>query len=899
MTIPPPVNLRCEQMIEPLGVDTEAPRFSWRLSHPERNQSQAAYRIIVASSLEDVQNEIGTLWDSGRVESDETVNVVYGGADLESMTVYYWRVRWWDADGNESAYSDASRFSTGFLESEHCKAKWLTMADPRTFHSEVNTMFIGGDPDAPQYHAIYLRNSFAVDRTPRSARAYVSGLGYHELRINGQKVGDHLIDPGETDYARLALYSSFDVTAMLDAGANAVGIILGNGRHIGAFRYGKPRGMLQLIIEYEDGERDIILSDAEWKTSHGPIMENGTYFGERYDARGEMPGWDSPGFDDSAWEQVEIVEGPPLASQMMSPIRATHILDPQEIHSPRPGMFVYDFGQNFTGWVRLSVSGPAGAEVRLNYAELLDEKGVLNESTKRGAKAVDVYVLKGEGEEVYEPRFTYHGFRYVEVTGFPGVPTLESLEGVFIHSDVEPVGKFHCSEQLINDIHRNIWWGQLCNLMSIPLDCPQRDERMGWMGDAHLSAEEAFFNFHMAPFYTKYLEDIRLAQKEDGSLSDVIPPYWSLYPTDPAWGSAYVTLAWYCHLFTGDTRVLEDHFESMKRYVDFLRTHADDNVLRVFGRYGDWCAPGCIQPMKTPAALTSTWYYYHDTLLLSRIAEALGKEADAAELSSLADDIKQAFNREFLSGGRYDTNDYGVLTNVYISQTSQALPLYLDMVPEDAREAVVEMLRRAVVEQSDCHVDTGIVGTRYLFDVLTENGMAEIAYKVATQRSYPSWGHMVEEGATTVWERWEKLEGQGMNSHNHIMLGSIDAWYYRVIAGLGLTEPGWKRVRIKPHLLGDLTHATATVETVRGEVHVSWEKKENGLSLSVAIPVNVSADVYVPVPDSGCEIKEGGAIIWTGNKAAGEVKGITVVGAEEGYIHMTAGSGFYEFEVAQ
>jgi len=897
MTIPQPMDLRCEYLSRPLGVDTESPRFSWSLSHPEREQSQQAYRIIVSSQYQEIQNGTGSLWDTGRVESSDTVNVVYAGASLESTSQYYWRVRWWDADGKESPYSDISRFGTGFLNPDEWQAQWISMKAPRTFQSTVNKLIGGIDHEALQCHGIYLRRLFTVEKTVKRASVYVCGLGYYELRLNGHKVGDHVLDPGETDYHCIALYSSFDVTHMVRAGQNVLGLALGNGRHVEAFGYDKPRGILQLVVEYNDGRRATVSSDEKWNVSHGPLMENGVYHGERYDARREMPGWDTPDFADSVWEQVEVVDGPPLASQMMQPIRATRSIRPERLFRICQGTYVYDFGQNFTGWARLAVTGPTGTEVSLKFSELLNGDNTLNTSVQRNAKATDVYIMKGGGEEIYEPRFTYHGFRYVQMTGFPGVPTLDNLEGVFVHSDVEQTGRFNCSNQLINRIHENIQWGQLSNLKSIPLDCPQRDERMGWMGDAHLSAEEAFYNFGMMPFYSKYMQDIRLAQKEDGSLSDVVPPYWPLYPADPAWGSAYVSIAWYCYHFIGDMRILEEHFAPMKQYIDFLKSSAEGHILHALGRYGDWCAPGCIQPMKTPAALTSTWYYYHDTLILARIAAILGKEGEAAELSALAEEIKHAFNNEFLAGGRYATNDYGTLTLFYISQTSQLLPLYLEMVPEEAREDVLEMLKRAVVEQSDCHVDTGIVGTRYLLDVLTENGMSDIAYKVATTRSYPGWGYMIDEGATTLWERWEKLEGMGMNSHNHIMLGSIDAWFYRVIAGLAPAEPGWKRVRIKPHILGDLTHATATLKTVRGEVTVSWEKREDDLKLSIGIPANVSADVYIPVPDEKSAIKEGSTVIWAKGKPAESVKGITLVEANNGYVYLTAGSGFYEFEV--
>ncbi len=897
MTIPSSTNLRCEYLIEPLGVDAMAPRFSWNLDHPGRGQLQRAYQVIVSSNYEKIQSEIGLEWDSGRVESDETVSVVYAGEELKSTSLYYWRVRWWDVDGNESPYSDISYFGTGFVRPEDWLAKWMSMKNPVTFTSTINTLVSGIDRESPQYHAIYMRKTYEITKAVKRARVFVSGLGYYEFRMNGQKVGDHLLDPGQTDYHHISLYASYDVTHLVGVGENTLGVILGNGRHIKAYGYDKPRCILQLVVEYEDGQNDVVVSDSDWKVSHGPLMENGIYYGERYDARKEMPGWDTSLFDDSTWEQTAVVKGPPLASQMMPPIRATQILKPQRLFRPRPGVFVYDFGQNFTGWARLYVKGPPGTEVRLRFSELLDRNEMLNSSVQRDAEATDIYILKGDGEEVFEPRFTYHGFRYAEITGFPGVPTLENLEGVFVHTDVEQIGRFHCSNQLINTVHRNIYWGQLSNLMSVPTDCPQRGERMGWMGDAQLIAEEAFYNFHMAPFFIKYLDDIRHAQKEDGSVSDVVPPYWALYPADPAWGSAYISIAWYCYLFTGDRRVLEDHFESMKRYVNFLKSSAEDLILKTMGKYGDWCPPGSILPKTTPVELTSTWYFYHDTLLLARMAAVLGREEEVSGLSALTDEIKDAFNLEFLNNGRYATVKNGQLTELFLSQTSQALPLYLDMVPEEQKAKALRRLIRAVVVQSDCHVDTGIVGTRYLFDVLTENGLAEIAYRVATQKTYPGWGYMVAEGATTLWERWEKLEGEGMNSHNHIMLGSIDAWFYRTIAGLVPLEPGWKKVRIKPHILGDLTDATATLQTVRGEIYVSWEKKSDLLRLLLSIPTNVMADLFIPASGETSTIEEGGAIVWAEGKGAGQVNGITPIEAVEDYVHMRVGSGYYEFEV--
>ncbi len=896
MTPPPPLHLRCEYRKNPLGIETEVPRFAWNLQHPKKSQKQLAYQIIVSDQKEDLENETAPVWDSGRVESDNTVNIEYAGSPLAGHQRYFWCVRWWDAENTASAYSGISDFTTGFFKGENWAARWLSMNEPRSFMSNV-AMIMQPTGVYPQFHAIYLRKPFATKPKVKFAHCCVSGIGYYELRLNGGKVGDHLLDPGQTDYNQCALYSTYDVTDLLTEGNNVVGLILGNGRHIKAYEYGKPRGIFQLFVEYEDGSKDTVRSDGDWKTAHGPIMENGMYFGERYDARREMPGWDTFDFDDSAWEQVEVVDGPLLSAQISPPIRASQTLKPKEIHRPESNTntYVYDFGQNYTGWVRLSVEGSAGTEVKLRFSELVNDDYTLHRKTLRGAEATEVYILKGFGQEVYEPRFTYHGFRYVEITGYPGTPDLDTIEGRFVHSDVKPVGRLQCSNKLINALHRNIYWGQLSNLMSIPTDCPQREERMGWMGDAQLACEESFYNFHMVSFYAKYLNDIRHAQKEDGSLSDVIPAYWAIYPADPAWGSAYVTIAWYCYLFTGDTRIPEDHFESMKRYVTFLRNSTDDLIIRTLGKFGDWCPPGSILPTKTPIEFTSTWYFYHDTLLLSRMAKVLKKNEDFSELTELAERIKLAFNREFLKNGRYSTIRNGMLSDIYMSQTSQSLPLYLDMVPDNQKQQALDNLKTAVISQSDCHVDTGIVGTRYLFDVLTANGLADVAYKVATRRTYPGFGYMIEEGATTLWERWEKLEGSGMNSHNHIMLGSIDAWFYRVLTGIAPLEPGWKKARIKPHVVGDLKQLSASLNTVRGEIEVAWRKDDDRLTLSVSIPVNLTAEVFIPANGKNVTVKENGKTFWSRNSKVNEIEGIGSVKPEKGYLRLTAASGSYEF----
>jgi len=568
------------------------------------------------------------------------------------------------------------------------------------------------------------------------------------------------------------------------------------------------------------------------------------------------------------------------------------------LYSPSPGIYIYDFGQNFAGWSRLSVRGPRGTEVSLRHSELVHEDGTLNTAPNQNAEATDVYILKGDGLEVYEPRFTYHGFRYVEVSGFPGVPNLNNVEGCVVHTDVENVGDFFCSNELLNRIHHNIIWGQLSNMMSIPTDCPQRDERYGWLGDAHLSAEEAAFNFDMAAFYTKFLKDIQLAQKDDGSLPDAVPLYLGrLYPADPAWGSAYMTLAWLVHSYYGDRTILEEHYSSLKKYIEFLRANSEGNILKKLGKYGDWCPPGSVIPKRTPVELTSSWYYCHDVNLLARIARLLGKKDDARRCSKLAEGTKEAFNKNYLEDDQYKAQRMSPAERSP-SQTSNVLPLYLDMVPKEKKEKVLQSLLQSIVQEQDYHLDTGILGTRYILDVLTDNGCGHVAYRIVNQRSYPGWGYMVEEGATTLWERWEKITGGGMNSHNHIMLGSVDAWLYRVIAGISSLSPGWKRIRVKPQVFDGLDYAAARVKTVRGEAGVSWQKAKDSFELIALIPVGSEGEVYIPVLGEDCIVRESKKVLW--QKGALRKIGkadVSFSGRKGKYLIFKTGSGSYRFNL--
>lgn len=894
--IHPPVNLKCEYLANPLGVVTPSPRFSWLIAADARNSTQARCQIRVATQENLLHEGRADMWDSGVLETDNNFNIPYEGKALQAGARYFWCARWWDNHGTASDWSSSAFFEMGVMNSQDWQAGWITKKEFVEFDIKRNEPIVKQLGPFRQAFAAYFRKEFSAAGQIKKARVHVCGLGYYELRINGGKVGDHVLDPAQTDYFKTALYATHDVTQMIREN-NALGVMVGNGRHVKNYFYPDPKLILQLHLDYENGRTELITTDETWKVSHGPLMENGIYFGEKYDARLEMPGWDAPQFDDVSWEQALVTTGPELAPQMMPPIRVMDTLRPMRIINPGPGRYVYDFGQNFSGWVKLSVRGPRGTEVTLRFAELIENDGNLNTFPNGNAEVTDTYILSGCGDEVYEPRFTYHGFRYVEVAGFPGVPTLKNLDGKFIHSDVSEAGDFHCSHQLINAIHRNTLWGQLCNLMSIPTDCAQRDERQGWMGDAQLAAEEAILNFDMAAFFTNYLRQIQLAQADDGGLPDVVPPYWNmLRPADPAWGTAYITIAWYVYFYYGDTRILSQHFDSMRRYVDFLTAQSDNFIIRHLGKYGDWCPPGSIIPKKTPVELTSTWYYYSDVFHLAKMAAVLGKRDEFTHLTHLTEEIKSAFNKEFLKDDQYAAHRVSPV-DIAPNQTANALPLYLDMVPDDKIATIVEKLLLAVTRDQDYHLDTGIIGTRYLFDVLTRHHFEDVAFKIATQESYPSWGYMLAEGATTLWERWEKITGGGMNSHNHIMLGSVDAWFYKSVAGIRCLTPGWGRVEFRPIMVKDLNYATARLKTLRGEFFISWVKETSRLTMIIAAPVGVTAEIYLPRLWQHSHISEGGTQLSTQKKRIATGGAVQFIREEDRYFVFEAGSGYYQFTV--
>jgi alpha-L-rhamnosidase len=892
-----PVQLRCEYRVDPLGIDERAPRLSWVLESDGQSQTQSAYRILVAGNEEALEAEENLLWDSGKVESGRTVGVEYGGEALGSGSRCVWKVCVWDGAGNPSPYAGPAVFETGLLERSDWEGAWISAGedpdqdfDPPT--GEQYDDLANGLAPSP-----YLRKVFSLDRPVRRARLYATARGVYELSINGQRVGEDVLAPGWTDYDQRVQYQTYDVTQLLAEGPNVLGAVLGDGwfagfvgfdpKHRGALYGPRPQLLAQLDVEYEDGTAEGITTDGSWRRSTGPILFSDLLMGESYDARKEMPGWAEPGFGDSDWYGVEVEEigDSNLVAQPDEGIRVTEEVEAKTVTEPRDGVYVFDMGRNMVGWVRLTVEGEAGTEITLRHAEAMNPDGTIYTTNLRSARATDRYILGGGSEEVYEPRFTFHGFRYVEVTGYPGEPPLGVVTGRVVHSATPPSGSFGCSSPMVNELQENIVWGQRGNFLSVPTDCPQRDERLGWMGDAQVFVRTASFNMDVAAFFEKWMTDVEDAQSHEGAFPDVAPLLKGSGLIDlrwgaPAWGDAGVIVPWTIYRTYGDTRIIERHYDAMTRWMEYLRGANPDLIRknRMGNNYGDWLSP---KGDHTPKHLLATAYWAYDTKLMAEMAEALGREDDAREYRNLNENIKAAFNEAYVSSeGRIEGD----------TQTCYLLALHMDLLPEELRSAAADHLVRTI-EREDWHLSTGFVGVGYLCPVLTETGYTDVAYRLLENETYPSWGYTVKNGATTIWERWDGwteengFQSPNMNSFNHYSLGSVGEWLYRYVAGIDLGAPGYGRIVIHPRPGGSLTHARAEYDSVRGLVSSSWKIEDDRFVLEVLIPPNTTATVHVPSTDG---VSEAG-------RPVDEADGVEFLRAGGGETVLSIGSGRYEF----
>jgi alpha-L-rhamnosidase len=853
-----PRQLRVEYRENPLGIDVTAPRLSWLVTSNDakgRGLRQTAYRILVASSESALRAGSGDLWDSGKVVSSDSAQIVYAGKPLVSRAAAFWKVQVWDQRGKASEWSAPAEWSMGLLQPEDWQAKWVGRDEPA-----------GSEAPDRRLPVRYLRAEFTVAKSVRRAMVYYSGLGTSELYLNGAKVGDHVLSPGLTDYDKRALYVTFDVTRQLAAGKNAIGLILGNGRYYAprearTRNFGFPKAILRLDIEYQDGSSAAVVTGPEWKLStHGPILANNEYDGEEYDARLEFAGWDRPGFDDSAWEAARLVAPPAgaLAAQMAEPLRVVDRLVPVNVKLVRPGVWIYDMGQNMVGWCHLLVTGPKGTEIQLRHAETLAPDGSLYVDNLRTARATDIYTLKGEGVEEYEPRFTYHGFRYVELTESPvpaGTSTI-ALRGHVVHDDMQAIADFSSSSSMLNQIHHNVFWGIRGNYRSIPTDCPQRDERQGWLGDRSQVSRSESYMFDIAAFYSKWEQDLADSQRADGSIPDVAPNYWSTYNDDITWPSTFLFVPGMLYDQYGDRRVLERAYPAIKKWLEHERGYLQ-NGLMPKDQYADWCVPPEDPKLihsKDPARVTNptliaTAYYYHLLRLAARYARMLGQPADATGYEALAEQVNAAFQKRFLKPAT------GVYDNA--TQTSSVLPLFFNLAPAGNRAALLASLVDNIVNVTNGHVGTGLVGAQFLMRTLTDNGRSDLAYEIATQPTYPGWGYMVSKGATTVWELWNgDTADPSMNSGNHVMqIGDLAVWMYEYLAGIrpDPANPSFRHILIHPYPAGDLTFVKASHQSLYGKIATSWKKDGGAFTLTVSIPPNTTATVWMPAKDAVTE----------------------------------------------
>lgn len=873
-------DMRCEYLQDPIGIDAPAPRLSWTLASDTRGDMQTGWQILAASDPALLARDEADLWDTGRVHSDTSIQIPYTGKPLASGQRCWWKVRVWDGAGKPSTWSKPGRWEMGLLEGKDWHGTWIGRNDDRN----------------PQ-PAPLLRTSFAVSGKVAKARLYIAALGYGEAILNGERIGDHRLDPGYTRYDRRILYVTHDVTGLLRKGSNALGVMLGNGwfnvHTLAAWDFNEapwrasPRMLCELRIDYADGRSEVVASGASWKTAEGPVVFNSIYSGESYDARREIPGWDKPGFDDAAWAPAQVLAAPKgrLVAQAIQPIRATREIAPVAVSEPRPGVYVFDFGQTFAGIARLRIAGPAGAKLTLKYAEQLAADGTVDQKDiavhvvkKEPSKRfqTDEYTLKGGGTETWEPRFLYDGFRYVEVTGAPVRLTKKNLMGLFLHTDVPAIGRFACSKDMLNRTWTNTIWSFLSNLHGIPTDCPHR-EKNGWTGDAHLAAEMGLFHFDAAAVYTKWIHDLGDEQKKEddaagkkGALPGIVPTGgWGYkWGNGPAWDSAFLLIPWHIYEYCGDTRILEQHYDGMKSYVDYLTSVAKQDIVTI--GLGDWCPA----ETKTPQDITSTAYYAVDARIVARAAAVLGKADDAKTYAALADRIAMSFNRHFANP-----------TNGYFngSQASLGCALYQDLVPAERKAEIVGRLV-ADIEKRGGHLDFGILGAKYVPNALSDAGRADVAYRLATQMTKPGWGWWLDQGATTLWEEWN-----GGGSRCHIMFGDICAWMMKSLAGIkpSAAHPGFKRFEIAPQVVGDLTWVKADYDSVRGRISSDWKRDGDAFRLRATIPPNTTALVRVPAK-AGSEVTEGG-------RPVGKVPALKMIQRDAGIAVLEVGAGTYDF----
>ena len=851
--------LRVEYLTNPIGIDVARPRLSWILTSETRSQRQAAYRIMVASDAASLDDDKGDLWDSGRVESAVTAHVAYGGPPLAASQGAWWKVRSWSEDDAASDWSETAYWEAGPLVPTDWTARWLSLAGLAPDPDIAETAELDGLVPAPIF-----RREFSVDAPVVRARLYATARGVYEARLNGEKVGDQVLAPGWTDYTERQQFQTYDVTSRIRQGANVLGGTLGTGWFCGYVgwqrqcrHYGTtPQLLFQVQIDHPDGSRTVVGSDASWKATTGATRYADLLMGEFHDARREPVGWDRPGFDDREWGPVTVsnLNAVPLVADPAQPVRAQETIVPVGRTETSPGVHIFDLGQNIAGWARLKATGPEGTRIQLRFAEILNPDGTLYTENLRGARVTDTFVLAGDGEETFEPRFTWHGFRYVEVTGYPGEPPEDAIVGRFVGSDTPVAGDFTCSDPLVNQLQENIVWGQRGNFLSIPTDCPQRDERLGWLGDAQVFIGTAIGNMDVSAFFTKWMRDVSDAQSFRGAFSDVAPRLTDLEDAAPAWGDCGVIVPWTIWQAYGDTRIITEHWAAMERWVAWIHDANPDLLWRNnrMHDFGDWLSIGA----DTPKELIGTAYFAYDARLMAGMAEAIGRTEDARRYRQLFDEVAAAFRAAYVRPDGTIEGD---------TQTCYVLALHFGLLDEGMRALAAAHLVERIADNGG-HLSTGFVGVSYLCHVLTQNGYPEVAYQLLHNRTFPSWMYSILHGATTIWERWDGwteekgFQDPGMNSFNHYSLGSVGEWLRRSVAGIDQVpgHVGYERIRIRPLVSDTLTFADGTYDSIRGLIRSRWERDGESLRMEVTIPANTIAEVWIPAKASD-RIVEGDA----------------------------------------
>jgi len=886
-------HLQVENLTDPLCVDSKVPRFSWQIRSTDRNELQTACEIRV-STRPDGKDPV---WASGKMTSAASIQVDYSGPALQSGKRYYWQVRIWDNKGRVTPWSEQAWWQMGLLRPDDWKAKWIQPA-------AANTGNTAGDTGNP-----LLRTRFTLSRSIASATVYITAHGLYEARLNGQRIGDAYLTPGWTSYNKRLQYQAYDVTGLLRKGPNAIGALLGNGWYLGPIGYdiqrdvyGKDNSLLlQLVILYKDGASDTICTGPGWRSSTGEVRSSEIYNGERIDHRLAKIGWSLPGYVDSQWTPVQTEDFPMsnLIATVNEPVRKHETFPALRLITTPKGEQVLDFGQNLVGWVVVRLKGHPADSLRLSHAEVLDKQGNFYTDNLRKARAEDVYIPGNEqnntdtAAEIFEPHFTFHGFRYVHVEGWKGPIDLSAFTAVALYSDMPKTGNFTCSDPRIDQLQHNIQWGQQGNFLDVPTDCPQRDERLGWTGDAQVFSRTAAFNRGVENFFTKWLKDVAADQLPSGAVPFVIPNLTG-NGTSAGWADVATIIPWNIYLAYGDQQVLRNQYPSMKAWVEYIRTQAKDDLWNTGFHFGDWLFYRPFDDNDGRSAVTDKYliaqcFYAHSTQLLINAADVLGKKDDVAAYSDLLKRIKTAFLHEYVTpSGRLVSG----------TQTAYVLALEFDMLPEELRDQAVQRLVKNI-QDYNYHLTTGFLGTPYLCHVLSDFGYISVAYRLLMQDTYPSWLYPVKMGATTIWERWDGIrpdstfETPGMNSFNHYAYGAIGDWMYRVITGIDTyaADPGYHHSRIDPHPGGGLTEAGADLQTGYGLLSSHWRMNADTLYMDLIIPANTTSSVFIPGPDGGL-ITESGRPLAT-------VKEIAIESVGQGYVNARLGSGEYHFRVSR